>query len=420
MLKKFRNRASPANEAFIYLAANILSSALPFLLLPVLTRYLTPEQYGEVAMFQVLVGVLAAFVGVNVNGALVRYYYQSKDNEIAGYISSCVFILITSTALTFLIFKIAQDYIVEIIGLSKEFLYIALAVSFFSFIFKIRLSQYQVRKSATKYGGLQILNSLLAVFISLVLVVCYGLAAEGRIYGIFFASVLIGVVAALLLYNDRLFAFDRVKAAYFYDALSYGVKIIPHVLGIFLLSSFDRFVIASNLGLRDAGIYMSAAQIAIVMNMVFDGINKAYVPWLFSVLKGDSKVNKLKIIRFTKIYVMLLITFVPLSYFISPYLGAIVLGSEFSEAADILKWIVIAQCFSGIYMIFTNFIIFEKRTGSLSLITISTGMIHILLSVLLINEVGIYGVAYSLILAMSLRAILTFYLTYKVSKIDWF
>ena len=36
----------------IYLTSNILNALVPFLLLPVLTRYLTPDEYGQIAMFQ--------------------------------------------------------------------------------------------------------------------------------------------------------------------------------------------------------------------------------------------------------------------------------------------------------------------------------------------------------------------------------
>lgn len=39
--------------ASVYLTSNILNSAIPFLLLPILTRYLSTEEYGKIAMFQI-------------------------------------------------------------------------------------------------------------------------------------------------------------------------------------------------------------------------------------------------------------------------------------------------------------------------------------------------------------------------------
>lgn len=48
-------------NAAIYLGANILNAGIPFLLLPILTRVLTPADYGIVAMFSVVVSILGAF-----------------------------------------------------------------------------------------------------------------------------------------------------------------------------------------------------------------------------------------------------------------------------------------------------------------------------------------------------------------------
>jgi hypothetical protein len=47
----------------IYLVSNICNAAIPFLLLPILTRWLGTTAYGQVAMFQTLLGALAAVVG---------------------------------------------------------------------------------------------------------------------------------------------------------------------------------------------------------------------------------------------------------------------------------------------------------------------------------------------------------------------
>ena len=53
----------------VYFVANVANAGLPFLMLPFLTRYLTPTDYGIVSMFGVLVGILIPFVGVNTHAA---------------------------------------------------------------------------------------------------------------------------------------------------------------------------------------------------------------------------------------------------------------------------------------------------------------------------------------------------------------
>ncbi|HDW3177945.1 TPA: polysaccharide biosynthesis protein, partial [Escherichia coli] len=60
----------------IYLFSNILNALIPFLLLPILTHNLTPNEYGQVAMFQTLISGVAALTGLNTIGAANRKYYD--------------------------------------------------------------------------------------------------------------------------------------------------------------------------------------------------------------------------------------------------------------------------------------------------------------------------------------------------------
>lgn len=77
----------------IYAITNILNSAIPFFLLPILTRYLTPEEYGLVAMIGVLVGLTSPFVGINTHGAITRKYYDRDSIKFTEYVGNCLFIL---------------------------------------------------------------------------------------------------------------------------------------------------------------------------------------------------------------------------------------------------------------------------------------------------------------------------------------
>ena len=67
-------------RAGIYTVSNLAARALPFLLLPVLTRYLTPADYGIVAMFLFSAMVLEPFLTLNLPGALtVKFFDKGFD-----------------------------------------------------------------------------------------------------------------------------------------------------------------------------------------------------------------------------------------------------------------------------------------------------------------------------------------------------
>ncbi len=109
--------------------------------------------------------------------------------------------------------------------------------------------------------------------------------AGGRIMGQVLSVLAFAAVAVALMYRDRLLSFLVWRPDYLREALAFGLPLVPHIAGIYLLSTVDRLVVNSKLGLAEAGIYVVAVQLSAAMALVFDAINKAYVPWLYDQLK---------------------------------------------------------------------------------------------------------------------------------------
>ena len=71
----------------IYTISSLVNAAIPFLLMPLLTRCLTPEDYGIVSMFSICVAIITPFVGLSMNGAVARAYYTEEGKEdISAYV----------------------------------------------------------------------------------------------------------------------------------------------------------------------------------------------------------------------------------------------------------------------------------------------------------------------------------------------
>ena len=58
---------------------NVINSAIPFLLLPVLTVYLTPEDYGIIDIFFNISLIATPLVGLSIVQAISRYYFEDID-----------------------------------------------------------------------------------------------------------------------------------------------------------------------------------------------------------------------------------------------------------------------------------------------------------------------------------------------------
>ncbi|MFS1428074.1 lipopolysaccharide biosynthesis protein [Vibrio splendidus] len=405
----------------IYLISNIVTALIPFAMLPLLTRYLSPSEYGEIAMFQVLIGVLSTFVGLNVNGAVVREFYN-KDGEVdySGYLSSCILILIVSSFFVFSVIYLQIENIVRLVSIKDEWILLALVVSFCAFLLKIILGQFQVNKSVFRFAFFQITLAVTNVALTLFFVIAMDYGADGRIMGITIANVIIAIFCIVALAKMNLVSFRKIKLIYLKDAFTYGFNLIPHVGGIFLLSTVDRYIINANLGLSEAGIYMSAVQLSLVFAFFYDAINKAYVPWLFGRLKGGLDSEKLKIVKNTYRYILLLLLLSVLVYFIAPFFIVPILGIKFQKAEDIIGILCLASCLNGVYFMFTNYIIYTKNTKRLSMITLVSGVSNVVLSLILIKYFGAKGVAIAFLCAVLIRGVLTFSYATKCFSMPWF
>ncbi|WP_208856770.1 oligosaccharide flippase family protein [Pseudoalteromonas rubra] len=407
--------------SLVYFIANMINALIPFLLLPILTRVLTPEEYGQVAMFSLFITGLSAFVGLNVVGAAARHFYNddSSHASVRQYNSACLWVLLFSTFLIFIITYIFSGVLSDFLSLPVSWLYIALMSSFFSFLLQFRLSQWQVRENPVSYGVLQVLCSVLNVGASLYLVLYADNGSEGRIAGIAFSFLVCGLVATFLLYKEDLLGFSFLNKAYLKDALNFGVPLIPHIFGIFLLTSIDRFVINTELGLAHVGIYLLAYQLSSAISIVFDSLNKALLPWLYRSLSSGCTIIREKIVRRTYLIFISLIFLALLNFVISPIVLLFVAGDEYAEASKIISWLVLGQIFSGMYLFVTNYIFFSKQTAALSVVTICVGAGNLLLLFMLIPKYGLLGAAYAFSISMFFRFLFTWYLAAKKVEMPW-
>lgn len=404
-----------------YLLSNLLAAAIPFVLLPVLTRYLNPAEYGEVAIFQALLVALGAFIGLTGNGAAgVKYYDKDLAGaELSNYIGHCFLVLAGTTTLALLGVIACARPLSRWLGLAPQWLALSVVVAAAAFIVSMRLVQWQIRKAARTYGLFQVCQSLTNVLLSLLLVVALLRGASGRILGLSIAPLGFAVVAVFLLRRDGLLGFEW-RPQYVRDIAAYGVPLIPHSVGYFFLTSVDRFVINDKLGAAQVGIYMAAAQIASGLGLVFDAINNAYVPWLFERLKRDQAQEKREIVRWTYVYFLFLTGVVALAFVVAPSVLVFVAGQKYAAGAKLIGWLVLGWVLHGMYLMVTNYIFFSKRTSLLSLSTISAGVLNIALLLVLVPRLGPCGAAIAFAASSGAKLLMTWGAAQLSHPMPWF
>jgi O-antigen/teichoic acid export membrane protein len=68
----------------------------------------------------------------------------------------------------------------------------------------------------------------------------------------------------------------------------------------------------------------------------------------------------------------------------------------------------------------TNYVLYSKRTGLLSLATITAGLINVLLLMMLVPLFGLKGAAMSFSISMAVRFLLTWWVAQHCHPMPWF
>jgi O-antigen/teichoic acid export membrane protein len=404
--------------ATIYLVTAALTAGIPFILLPILTRMLSPEEYGKIAMFSAVVQFFGVATGLSVHGVIGMRYFDRETLDFPRYVFSGLIVLLTSTTITLLSVIVALPWLERFTSLPAAWLLLAVAFSGCGFLVQAQLSIWQSSKQASKFGAMRVGQGLLDFAGSIFLIFGLGLTWEGRVGGIVSAGFIATAVALVTLTRGKWLR-PPLNRQYVDNALRFGLPLVPHAAGGILIAMIDRVLITNILDVSSTGIYFVAVQIGLVLNVVNDALNRAYSPLLIEALKFDADERDVKIVRLTYVYFGFLIATAVAFGFIAPKLLGIIVGPKFQAAAPIVVFITLGQAFSGMYYMVATYVFYAGRTASLAMITLASGLLNVAVTYWLLKSEGLIGAGQAFMITQFVFFLATWALAQRCRPMPW-
>jgi O-antigen/teichoic acid export membrane protein len=396
-----------------YVGSNVLNRSIPFLLLPVLTRYLSPEDLGTVAMFALAVSLVVPLVGLNTEGAIGRQYFERDSIDLPNYIANCGYILIATTAAVSLAVLALGRWLGPLLAIPTGWLPVVISLAVGKFITSAVLTLWQVRNRARAYATFSFVQVVLGVGLSLYLVVALRQGWRGRVLGDAAGVAVMAVVGLAILIRGRWIrpGLDRLHLGH---ALRFGGGLVPHSYGAILIAATDRLLLAHLVGLGPTGLYAVGAQVAMVIGVLEHSFNQAWSPWLMAVLKRNDPRELRRVARLTRIYNIVIVALALALAAVAPWVLGFLVGPQFRGAAAFILWLALGNAFSGMYKMVVNQVFFANKTHLLAWITLGTGLVNLVLTYFLIRWNGAVGAAQGTALAFLLSYALTAWLSHRV------
>lgn len=405
MLKKL------SKNIIIYGGINALKSLIPVLMLPILTVYLSVEEFGVLSLIETTILFISPFILLNISSAINIEYFKVEHNILREYITNALVLAFISFSVIFVFFYTFQDFFSSILHINNEILLWLVVFVLFRVISSVVLGLYQIKQEPYKFAFYSLSQSIVDFSLSYMLVVFYKLGYIGRLEGTYISFFIFSTIGLYLLYNMDYIS--KVTLKYTKDILNFGVPLIPHAVSGAIMAMSDRYFISYFIGNDQVGLYTIAYQISALMLLVSVSVNQAWSPMLFKLLKEK---NIKKVYKFT-LYLFTLFSLVAISiYFLREILFYIFVDEKFYIAKKYFGWLLLGFLFQSLYFLVTNLLFYEKRTKLLGMLAMSGAFINILLNYYFIQFYGVLGVAYSTAITWGLYFTIVLIFSVKILK----
>lgn len=355
--------SSFVRTSLVYFIGSIANAALPLALLPILTRYLTPRDYGLVATATLLLQIFVVIQGVNAYGLIARIYFDDNKQSLTQLVSIAVGLAGTVTVVLYLMLALVGKYLESLTKFPSVWIPLVLLMGFATVIQNNYLALCQARKEPYRFLLNQTIGSTLALALSLLLVVRFGMDWRGRMWGNAMGLAVVGLISIYGLAFRLQVLRPIFSRSALHDLLSFGVPLIPHVIGGWVMTMAARLYLNNMASVSDTGLYSVAYNLTSPLVMLVGAANNAYVPALFAKLSSKTPYNKVRLCQVLLLGVAALPAIAFLGAFAARYILPFIVSQRFYAASPYITWMALTYAVQGIYFIFGNFVVYAKRTS---------------------------------------------------------
>jgi len=413
-------KSSIFKRTIIYTSSSSLNALVAFLLLPILTRYLSPFDYGVVETFMALISCLTGVVLFGGNTLVSKEYFVLTGTDREEYIGNILgLILIAGSLLTFsyILLCLLGTNLSKILKISNTLIILSTIISCANAFIAMISNSFQLEKNAFSFAIFMNSKTIFEIVLSLYLIIIMGMRWDGRISGIS-VSVIIFALIALYLFNLRNIKI-KFPVKYGKQILLMGAPLILSHLGGWVYGMVDKIMINNLISVDATGIYSVGYRFGMVVMMIETAFSLAWLPFFFENIAKKTFENNVKIVKATYIYIFFLVLFSIVYGFLGKYLVYFMVDERFFGSAKIIFLISIAYCFDGVWKMFLGYVIFTGRMKTYLAITLGAAVMQIALNYLFICRLGLIGAAWANFLSMLIGTLITIVIAVIIYPMPW-
>lgn len=381
-------------DSLIYLMTAGANAAVPFLTLPLLTRLLSPEDFGVIATYVTLVTIASVVIRFEINTVVKKLYSQTPQ----------MLPQLFGATLSYCAVWACVGAMVVLALLMFDTTFAGVGAAIWACVAWVAVARLPAL----------VLHNYWHISRKVLPYVCWSLLALGGTHALTLglaASVLpdwrarmfveVGVslaalIAALVILKRQHGAKLLWDLAIWRQMIAVAAPIWPGAVVVILLFSIDRIMLLALVPLRELGVYSVAVQFAAVITLVFSALSPPFEAWAYQSIKPQTaRIRMVFLKRFVVVAPLSLCCALALGVFMTWFVPFWV-APEFASASQLVLPLTLALCCFGLFRLMNICLICLGRFGTSSTLSIVSLAIVTGWLAILIPQYGLLGATYGL------------------------
>lgn len=403
VMEKWNKMPLAVKVSVAYAVCSILQKCISFVTLPLFTRLLTTEQFGQVTIYGSWMGILSIILTLNLAYGSFSTAMVKFENDREGYIASIEGIFITLTIVFFIIYVPFRATWNKILELPTYIVCVMVAEIIASNAILLWSGKKRFEFKYKSVVAITLIMSIVSPFIQYLLVITNTEKGYARIIGA--ASVTICIGGAFFITNaikgKRVY-----NSKYWKYACSFNIPLLAYYLSQIVFNQSDRIMISHMVGTDKSAIYGVAYTLATVLIFVLNAINNSYVPWYYGKIKeGKMRDNQTVSLAIALLMAILLLGVI----WFAPEIIRIMAGEKYEGAIYVVPPVAASILLLFYTQIFANVEFFYEEKHKLVWASIGAAVINLVLNWVFIPRFGFVAAAYTTLVSYIVFTISNFF-----------
>ncbi len=411
-----------SGATFHYGLAAVLPKVVGFLLIPVYTLFLSPEQFGVVDLSVTMGLFVAITMRFGMPGAVARFYFEYKDEAgLSDYVTTATWFVVLNSLIVAGLAGVAAHFWLErwIDGFPFiPYVVLTLFTALFAGVPEIQIRLLQAREQSVYAAKLNLARAMTLIGLNILFVVVLRMGALGMLIALLLTALAFLIQSLVYLWPHLRGHFDGRALR---SSLAYGSGLAPgHILGAAIPFGV-RAILANTTTLAEVGILSIAMRFVSPLTVVNGAMARAFGPVYFSVRTHDSPEGRKSLMRASHAVVILGVIVAASVGLLAPPVIRLILPLRFHAAAGLMPILSIGFLFVLFPTVFNQELNFQKRTKTTSFFTLINALFALPLAWWLAPRYGPVGAAYALVLGSGAKLVVNMVVFRSLSTltVDW-